>query len=96
MTETLTTATVVLPRTIGARTTAAALVAETLATTPGASAIVIDATGNQASAPGAIDELVKRSMEHLGWDRKDRLQLHGARPRTQETFDEQLEARTPH
>ena len=95
MAETLTTATVVLPRLIGARTKAAALVAATLAESPEAEAIVIDATGTQAAAPGAIDELVKRAMEHLGWERKANLHLVGARPRTQETFDEQLDARTP-
>ena len=95
MAETLTTATVVLPRLIGARTKAAALVATTLAETPEAEAIVIDASGNQAAAPGAIDELVKRAMEHLGWERKDRLQLVGEKPKMREVFDEQLDARTP-
>lgn len=96
MAEALTTATVVLPRLIGSRVRAAALVAETLAETPGAEAIVIDASSTQAVSPSAIDELVKRSMEHLGWERIERLQLAGAKPYAQQLFDEQLVARMPY
>lgn len=95
MAETLKAVHILLPRTGGGRHVAEALVAAALTETPNAQAIVLDATACRAFAQGATDELVKRSMEHLGWEHLDRLALVGGTELTRRYFRESIARRKP-